>query len=147
MPKKRVKLKKRTKIKKTAPESRIKQKKHLSTKIKLFISILVIGGTLSYIFQHIYIYIITAAMLLATIIFPDVKFTQEKKEKIVLNQNYTTEFDRLYDLVKTQKAIKISYVTKAFKISKKEAEEWARILEEHGLIDLHYPVLSEPELR
>ena len=134
--------------KKTTPK-KIKQKKitkkHISTKIKLFLSFLIIGGTFSYIFQHIYIYIPTIASLLLTIIFLKKK---QKTQKISQNKKtYTTEFDRLYDLVKINKTIKISAISKIFKIRKKEAEDWARILEEHELIDLHYPLLGEPELK
>ena len=55
--------------------------------------------------------------------------------------------DRLYDTIKKRGAVKLSEVSGGFKINKKQAEEWANILEKYGLIEIYYPVLGEPELR
>ena len=38
-------------------------------------------------------------------------------------------------------------MSKTFNISKKQVEDWARILEERGLIKIYYPLIGDPELR
>ena len=60
---------------------------------------------------------------------------------------HETDLDRLYDTIKKRGAVKLSEVYGGFKINKKQAEEWANILEKYGLIEIYYPVLGEPELR
>ncbi|HLD15785.1 MAG TPA: hypothetical protein VJB94_04385 [Candidatus Nanoarchaeia archaeon] len=77
---------------------------------------------------------------------------EEKQTKNILKVTaklikHETDFDRLYNLVKKRGAMKLSEVSKEFNISKKQAEEWGQILEDHELIELYYPVIGEPELR
>ncbi len=60
---------------------------------------------------------------------------------------YETYFDLLMELIEKNNALSVSQVSLIFKITKEKAEEWGRILEEHGLIEVFYPVFSEPQLR
>ncbi|HLD12632.1 MAG TPA: hypothetical protein VJB87_03495 [Candidatus Nanoarchaeia archaeon] len=76
----------------------------------------------------------------------------EEKEEQVLRVTaklikHETDLDRVYELIKTKKSVKMSDVASQFSISKKQAEEWAAILEKNGLIEMYYPILGEPELR
>ena len=50
-------------------------------------------------------------------------------------------------LVDEKGKIKLTDVSRYFGISKELAEEWGRILEEHGLVKLHYPAIGELELQ
>lgn len=58
-----------------------------------------------------------------------------------------TDLDKLVNFVNQVEAIKLSTVTKLFNISLKKAEEWAKILDSHNIVRLHYPGIGEPELR
>jgi hypothetical protein len=58
-----------------------------------------------------------------------------------------TDFDILYNLVQSKGMLKLSEVTRMFNITRKKAEDWVQILEEHNLIKIYYPAMGEPELR
>ncbi len=59
---------------------------------------------------------------------------------------YTTDIDLLYQLIKTNDCVPLSYAVKVIKVDKKRIEEWAKILEDHNLITINYPAWGEPEL-
>ncbi len=58
----------------------------------------------------------------------------------------STDLDALYNLLKEKKHLRLSTITKVFKINKDIALDWARTLENAGLIEIHYPRIGEPEL-
>ncbi|MEK6933120.1 MAG: hypothetical protein AABW56_05005 [Nanoarchaeota archaeon] len=58
-----------------------------------------------------------------------------------------TDFDILVNYVNAREVVKLSEVARMFKINIKKAEEWAKILESHNLLELHYPTFGEPELK
>lgn len=60
---------------------------------------------------------------------------------------YETDIDALYKIIEKTGRIKLSAISDYFGIDKKKAEEWATILNEHGLAEIHYPAIGEPELR
>ncbi|MBI4447976.1 hypothetical protein HY643_03270 [Candidatus Woesearchaeota archaeon] len=66
---------------------------------------------------------------------------QEKKGE------YQTELDILYNLLKEKKVLSITEIAEGFNITKEKAEEWGKMLAEHGLIDLHYPPVGEAQLK
>lgn len=79
---------------------------------------------------------------------PEKKTEQEIKQKVyTAGKVIETDFDVLYNLVMGKNKVKISEIAKMFKIDKKKAEEWIQILDEHDLIDIHYPAMGEPEIR
>ncbi|RLJ06411.1 MAG: hypothetical protein DRP13_00910 [Candidatus Aenigmatarchaeota archaeon] len=57
-----------------------------------------------------------------------------------------TEIDKLFSLVKKKGIVGFSEAAKKFSVSENEVEEWAKILEEHKLVKLHYPIGKEPEI-
>ena len=72
----------------------------------------------------------------------------EKKELFkYIGGDIETDFDKLVDLVNKAGVVKLSTVAKLFKINIKRAEEWAKILDEHSLLKLHYPAFGKPELK
>ena len=64
----------------------------------------------------------------------------------VVRGTYETEFDKLYLLISEKQKLTITEVAHGFNISRKEAEEWGKILKEQGLIELHYPAVGDLEL-
>ena len=88
---------------------------------------------------------------------PVVEATEVKQEKTALEaeagagvksrvKTYKTDIDLLYELVKNRGRAKLSFLAKTFNVDKKIIEDWAELLEEHGLLKIHYPAIGEPEL-
>ena len=83
-----------------------------------------------------------------------IKDESEKREKKVedynikpLKKTSETQLDELFDMINETGIVKLSEVAKKFNIKKETAEEWGKILEEHNLIELHYPAFGELEFR
>ncbi|MFH1229670.1 MAG: hypothetical protein V1678_04585 [Candidatus Aenigmatarchaeota archaeon] len=55
-----------------------------------------------------------------------------------------TQIDQLAKLVSEKKKISVSDVARIMKTSESQVEEWVRILEESGYVELTYPALGEP---
>ena len=66
--------------------------------------------------------------------------------EIKIKNKYKTDIDLLYELIQRAGRVSILDVASTFHISREKAEEWAKILEGHDLIILHYPALGEAEL-
>jgi transposase len=77
-------------------------------------------------------------------IFPKKYKKEEVREGI--KEYVETNIDRLYELVKKDGMVKIDYAAKKFKVSEEQIEEWGNILEEHGLVIIHYPPFGGPVL-
>jgi hypothetical protein len=59
-----------------------------------------------------------------------------------------TAIDKLYQLVQKYKRLKIDDdLARRIGVSRSQIEGWALILEEHKLVELHYPAIGEPEIR
>ena len=58
-----------------------------------------------------------------------------------------TNIDRLYRLVKERGEIKVSEAAKIFRVGKTEIEKWGQVLQDHNLVELHYPLIGEAVLR
>ena len=58
-----------------------------------------------------------------------------------------TEIDRLYELLKQKKRIKISTISKAFKVDKNTILEWSKILESGNLAEIEYPHFGSPSVK
>ncbi|MCK5016903.1 MAG: hypothetical protein KAS32_07505 [Candidatus Peribacteraceae bacterium] len=70
------------------------------------------------------------------------KITSPKKVKLHIETN----IDRLYEIVRDKGSIKLEDVAKKLKIDEENIEDWARILEEHNLVILHYPPIGDPTI-
>ncbi|MBS3144978.1 hypothetical protein J4208_05335 [Candidatus Woesearchaeota archaeon] len=64
----------------------------------------------------------------------------------IVRGTYETDFDKLYRLISEKQKLTITEVAQGFNVSRKEAEEWGKILKEQGLIELHYPTVGDLEL-
>ena len=61
--------------------------------------------------------------------------------------NVKTQLDQLTDLIMEKGSIKIPDAAKKLKLKEKQVEEWAKMLEEHGMIEIHYPAIGKPVLK
>lgn len=57
-----------------------------------------------------------------------------------------TDVDRVLDAITKKDRIKASKLARTFKVPRSKIEEWGIILEDHKLIDMHYPPFGEPIL-
>lgn len=58
-----------------------------------------------------------------------------------------TSLDTLYDLISKKGAIRMMDAAKVMHASASQVEEWARMLEEHNLVEIHYPAVGKPILK
>lgn len=58
-----------------------------------------------------------------------------------------TDFDRLFALLENKKSLKISEIASTFNLTQEQAEKWAKIFDEHGLGQVHYPPVGEMQLK
>ena len=131
-----------------------KNKKTKSLKVFLLIVAIILGIAASYLFRNIYVYIVSAIVVVYLILIfflkrkPKLK-TQEpikeksKEENIIIT--YRTEFDNFYEFIKLKKKVTTTEIAKNFKMSKKQVEGWGQILEQHGLIKINYPLFGDQE--
>ncbi|MBI2971318.1 MAG: hypothetical protein HYY37_02785 [Candidatus Aenigmarchaeota archaeon] len=62
-------------------------------------------------------------------------------------QKETTPIDELFAYVAKNGKVRVNEAAKKFNVHEVRIEEWAKILEEHGLIEVHYPPFGKAELR
>ncbi|MFH1641414.1 MAG: hypothetical protein ABIC04_00785 [Nanoarchaeota archaeon] len=60
---------------------------------------------------------------------------------------HETELDAICKIVEQKERIKLSAIAKFYGVDNKKVEEWVKILEEHKLVEMYYPVIGKPELR
>lgn len=58
-----------------------------------------------------------------------------------------TDIDRLLNLLEEGKSISVLDLAKKLKVKIEQVEKWAKILEEHGLIEIEYPIIGLPRLK
>lgn len=61
--------------------------------------------------------------------------------------NLVTNVDRVYQVVLEKKSVSLNDLAMRFSVSLGKVEEWAKVLDETGLLELHYPVIGKAELR
>ncbi len=82
-----------------------------------------------------------------------IKKPQEEAPKVKVKsfdagEKVETSIDKLYELVQKYKTLKVDdRLARALKVNKTQIEEWAMILEEHNLLELHYPTIGEPIIK
>ncbi|PIN86411.1 hypothetical protein COV19_04995 [Candidatus Woesearchaeota archaeon CG10_big_fil_rev_8_21_14_0_10_44_13] len=59
---------------------------------------------------------------------------------------FTTLIDGLYSYTQEKGKVNLMQASLKFKVSRDKIEEWAKILEEHGLIRMYYPAFTSPQL-
>lgn len=58
-----------------------------------------------------------------------------------------TKLDELLEFVYQNRSVRIGKACSRFRVDRRRMEEWGRILEESGLIEVHYPVFGQPVFR
>ena len=58
-----------------------------------------------------------------------------------------TDIDSVLKIVEKRGSIDIDMIKKELMIPEDKIEEWAKILEKHELLELHYPTFGKPKLR
>lgn len=117
----------------------------------MFLKDLPLGGSMSLI-----AFILQWVILLMVVIFAYMKFLKHRKEeeeKIAhfiipkLKSKAETNLDIFYNLLKDKKSLSTGTIAHAFKITKEQALDWGKILEEHGLVSIEYPAFADPEIK
>lgn len=73
---------------------------------------------------------------------------EEKRKIRVQRGTVKTSIDKLFELVRKYNKLKISDgLARRLNVSRTQIEEWCIILEDHNLVELHYPTIGEPEIR
>ena len=58
----------------------------------------------------------------------------------------TTEVDDMLEIISNRKKIRINKLAKLMRVKKSEIKEWTEMLENWGMIEIHYPLFGEPIL-
>ncbi|OYT55176.1 MAG: hypothetical protein B6U72_00040 [Candidatus Altiarchaeales archaeon ex4484_2] len=76
------------------------------------------------------------------------KSAEKSKKTVVGGEKVHTPIDRLLELVRKRKKIKIDErLAKTLGVKRSQIEEWAIILEDHNLVELHYSAIGDSEIR
>lgn len=76
------------------------------------------------------------------------KESHKNVKKIVEGMKVKTTIDKLYEWILDNGEVKIDdHLSTKLGVSKTQIEEWCMILEEHNLVELHYPAIGDPEAR
>jgi hypothetical protein len=68
-------------------------------------------------------------------------------EKITrAKESVKTPIDDLYNAIMALGKLRVDLAAKQFNVPENRVEEWAKILEENGLIEIHYPAIGKPSL-
>ncbi len=95
-------------------------------------------------------------ILLLIVMFAYMRFLKHRKEEEQKIANFIipkprtiaeTHIDIFYNLLKEKESLTTGTIAKAFKISKEQALDWAKVLEEHGLASIEYPAFADPEIK
>jgi hypothetical protein len=114
------------------------------------------GNAVSQINISLIAFVLQWVVLLAIVMFAYMKFLKHRKEEEEKVENFIipslkskaeTNIDIFYALLLEKKSLTSGTIAKVFKITKDQALEWAKILEEHGLASIEYPAFSDPEIR
>lgn len=63
---------------------------------------------------------------------------EEESRNIITSSKIETGIDKLFDLIKIHEKISAKEAAKKMKSAEKQVEDWAKILESHGLIEIDY---------
>lgn len=152
--KKKIETKNQKEIKKEIKKNDKKPKSAKGQKIFLLILFIIIGFTVSYFFSNLYVLLAFSLLILFQIISiiktPKAIKKEENKVTKVPDQPkkiYITEFDKFYNYIVENKSVSTVTIASHFRMTKKQVEDWAKILESRGLIIVHYPLIGAPILK
>ncbi len=71
----------------------------------------------------------------------------ESIKTAVVGDETKTPIDEMFELVMKQNSLRVADAARKFGVTEAQIEEWAKILEGHGLVEMHYPPIGKPEIR
>ncbi len=101
-------------------------------------------------------FILQWVILLLVVVFAYMKFLKHKKEEeqkiidFVIPKPRTkaeTNIDVLLNLLKEKGSLTTGTIAKAFNITKEQALDWGKVLEEHGFVNIEYPAFADPDIK
>lgn len=120
------------------------------------ISGMIIGDVAANVNISLVAFILQWVILLVVVIFGYMRFLKHRKEEEEKIANFVipapkteaeTNIDAFYTLLQDKKSLTTGTVAKAFKITKEQALDWGKILEEHALVTIEYPAFADPEIK
>jgi DNA-binding transcriptional ArsR family regulator len=75
------------------------------------------------------------------------KLAKEKIDETIPIDMIETDIDKMMNILEANKSISIGELSKQLNVKVELIENWAKILEEHGLIEIDYPIIGLPKLR
>ncbi|MFH1636819.1 MAG: hypothetical protein ABIB71_00160 [Candidatus Woesearchaeota archaeon] len=76
-----------------------------------------------------------------------VEINKPREDAKTSKRNVKTAFDQLFEYVEEKGEVKFSEVEKKFNLPKDKVSEWAKLLEEHDLVEVIYPTFGEPKMK
>lgn len=76
-----------------------------------------------------------------------VELNKPKKAAETKANTVKTEFDQVIDYVKENDGITMGNLTAHFKLPREKIEEWVKILADHGLLELTYPMFGDAKIK
>lgn len=58
-----------------------------------------------------------------------------------------TDIDKLLKLLDEKRSINVLDLAKKLGVKVEQVEEWAKILEDHGLVEIEYPIIGLPKVK
>lgn len=77
----------------------------------------------------------------------ELNLKKDIKELRLKEKKYETDLDVLLALLEKYKKLKVTDISEGFETSRETIEEWADILEKHGLLKINFPAFSGMELQ
>lgn len=72
---------------------------------------------------------------------------KERKLKEIPIDMVETDIDKLMKIIEEKKSVSVGDLSKELNLKVEQIENWAKILEERGLIEIEYPIIGLPKLR
>ncbi len=58
-----------------------------------------------------------------------------------------TNVDRLYAIIQAKGSMDMGEAARQFRVTEQKVEDWCRMLEDHGMIEIHYPPFGKAQIR
>jgi DNA-binding transcriptional ArsR family regulator len=75
------------------------------------------------------------------------KLAKEKIDENLPIDMIETDIDKMMNILETNKSVSIGELSKQLNVKVELIENWAKILEEHDLVEIEYPIIGLPKLR
>ena len=66
--------------------------------------------------------------------------------RVITKKKIETAIDEVLEIIRKKGSVTIEEISEKFHVSRQTVEEWGKILEEHKLVTIEYPVIGKPYL-